>query len=97
MHHLNSHLILAFYRWQKLRTTELTFEKELKDNELVRLTNLERSLRKRIEDILDPQPLKAASAKPPSKANHQTNDIAVNGTPMALNGDTKKKGKKKND
>ena len=80
------------FSWQKLRTTDLSFEKELQDNDLSRLTNLERSIRKRIEDILDPQPPKITHIKASTKAETNTHHL----TSANRNGDTKKKGKKKN-
>jgi COMPASS component SPP1 len=43
------------HRWQKLRSSELKFEKESKENQLSNLTLKEREVRKRIEDILSPQ------------------------------------------
>ncbi|KAG6336952.1 hypothetical protein ID866_2146 [Astraeus odoratus] len=41
--------------WQKLRTAEVTLEKEMKEGILGKLTTSEREIRKRIEDILYPR------------------------------------------
>ena len=43
------------FRWQKLRVTELNFERQGKETQLTNLTSKEREIRKRIEDILCPQ------------------------------------------
>lgn len=49
-------------RWQKLRSAEVAFEKEMKEMGLSKLATSEREIRKRIEDITDPQqPLSAAN------------------------------------
>jgi len=78
--------------WQKIRAAEISFEKEVKEAGLLKLTTQEREIRKRIEDLLDPQgrnphssaPLKSGGRKPP-----------VNGHTKRANGDIAKKGKKK--
>ena len=44
-----------FNRWQKLRLAEVRFEKECKEDLLVKLTTQEREIRSRIEDILHPK------------------------------------------
>lgn len=41
--------------WQKLRTAEVSFDKEMTEGILLKLTTREREIRKRIEDILYPQ------------------------------------------
>jgi COMPASS component SPP1 len=64
----------------------------VKEAGLLKLTTQEREIRKRIEDLLDPQarnlhsptPMKSSSRKPP-----------VNGHTKRANGDIVKKGKKK--
>jgi len=76
--------------WQKLRAAEVSFEKEMKEAVLQKLTTREREIRKRIEDLLDPQARSMPSSSP-------TNiKLQVNGyTKTILNGDVGRKGKKK--
>lgn len=80
--------------WQKLRIAEVEFDKEIKDQALQKLTKLEREIRKRVEDILDPQ-VHLSNAKilePSSPLSRPT----VNGlSKHKPNGDLRKKGKKK--
>ncbi|KAI9445275.1 hypothetical protein H4582DRAFT_2125647 [Lactarius indigo] len=80
--------------WQKLRIAEVEFDKEIKDQALQKLTKLEREIRKRVEDILDPQ-VHLGNAKmlePSSPLSRPT----VNGqSKHKPNGDIRKKGKKK--
>lgn len=80
--------------WQKLRIAEVEFDKEIKDQALQKLTKLEREIRKRVEDILDPQVhLGSAKMLEPSSPLSRP---AVNGqTKHKPNGDLRKKGKKK--
>jgi len=79
--------------WQKLRAAEVSFEKEMKETVLSKLTTREREIRKRIEDILDPQ----AHSLPPSAPLKSTNGKSqVNGHAKTnSNGDVGRKGKKK--
>ncbi|KAH9175280.1 hypothetical protein EDB89DRAFT_1946359, partial [Lactarius sanguifluus] len=80
--------------WQKLRIAEVEFDKEIKDQALQKLTKLEREIRKRVEDILDPQ-VHLSNAKilePSSPLSRPT----VNGlSKHKPNGEVRKKGKKK--
>ncbi|KAI9460957.1 hypothetical protein BJY52DRAFT_240737 [Lactarius psammicola] len=80
--------------WQKVRVAEVEFDKEIKDQALQKLTKLEREIRKRVEDILDPQ-VHLGNTKmlePSSPLSRPT----VNGqSKHKPNGDLRKKGKKK--
>ena len=53
--HLSDMLLIHWFRWQKLRLTEVSLEKEITEGILTKLTTREREIRKRIEDILYPQ------------------------------------------
>lgn len=53
--HLSDVLLIHLVRWQKLRTAEVSFDKEMTEGILLKLTTREREIRKRIEDILYPQ------------------------------------------
>ena len=83
-----------YLSWQKVRMAEVEFDKEIKDQALQKLTKLEREIRKRVEDILDPQ-VHLSNAKmlePSSPLSRPT----VNGqSKHKPNGDLRKKGKKK--
>jgi len=84
--------------WQKLRVADVEFDKETKDQALQKLTKLEREIRKRVEDILDPHahPDKAKMLEPTSPRVPVLSRTAVNGQPKHRpNGDHTKKGKKK--
>jgi COMPASS component SPP1 len=71
---------------------EVEFDKEIKDQALQKLTKLEREIRKRVEDILDPQVHNAKMLEPSSPLSRPT----VNGqSKHKPNGDLRKKGKKK--
>jgi len=79
--------------WQKLRAAEISFEKETKEAALQKLTTREREIRKRIEDILDPQARNAPSSAPSKSTSSKTQ---VNGhAKTSSNGNVAKKGKKK--
>ena len=79
-------------RWQKLRAAEVSFEKEMKESVLLKLTTREREIRKRIEDLLDPQARNLPHSTPLKSANGKQ----VNGHAKAnSNGDIIRKGKKK--
>ncbi|KAI6133098.1 hypothetical protein EDD16DRAFT_1734430 [Pisolithus croceorrhizus] len=62
--------------WQKLRMAEVSFEKEMKEGVLVKLTTCEREIRKRIEDILYP-PAHSTSQKAPVPPSPE---LRLNGT-----------------
>lgn len=79
-------------RWQKLRAAEVSFEKEVKEGALSKLTTQEREIRKRIEDLLDPQ-ARDLHSSPTLKSSGRR--APVNGHTKRANGDTVKKGKKK--
>jgi len=79
--------------WQKLRAAEVSFEKEMKEVVLQKLTTREREIRKRIEDLLDPQAHNMPSSTPLKSANGKPQ---INGHAKASsNGDLGRKGKKK--
>jgi COMPASS component SPP1 len=84
-------------RWQKLRSAEVLFEKDMKETALSKLTTREREVRKRIEDILDPQSSRSAneaSAKAPLKSLN-TKPSANGHTKPKVNGEVKKGKKRK--
>ena len=84
--------------WQKLRMADVEFDKETKDQALQKLTKLEREIRKRVEDILDPQAHldKAKMLEPSSPRVPALSRPTVNGQPKHKpNGDQHKKGKKR--
>lgn len=73
---------VVVFRWQKLRSAEVQFEKEAKEAAIAKLTTQERELRRKIEDVLDPS--RASTA-----ATTNTNSTMTNGnTPplQSLNG-----------
>jgi COMPASS component SPP1 len=80
--------------WQAVRQKDVCQEKEKKEDALSKLTTREREIRKRIEDIVDPQERncadsdKAAAKLPSAK---QTNGSNRGKTHV----DTSKKGKKR--
>ncbi|KAF8912703.1 hypothetical protein CPB84DRAFT_1841149 [Gymnopilus junonius] len=89
--------------WQSVRLKDVAKEKEKKEEALAKLTTREREIRKRIEDMLDPQNTKSKTAlvkdtnsNAPLKAS---NTKVVNGHPKskgtAANGEALKKGKKR--
>ncbi|KAA1468206.1 hypothetical protein DENSPDRAFT_770501 [Dentipellis sp. KUC8613] len=85
--------------WQKLRLAEVQFEKEMKEQALLKLTTRERKIRTRIEDILDPHARVSATCNSvhttPQKA---TTLPSTNGQPKPkapVHADSSKKGKKK--
>ncbi|THH19857.1 hypothetical protein EW146_g1387 [Bondarzewia mesenterica] len=87
-------------RWQKLRIAEIQFDKEMKDSALQKLTTREREIRKRIEDIVDPQAhLSTTTSNPPphpAPLKNSNTPPAHHGHPKTkVNGDTTKKGKKR--
>lgn len=84
--------------WQKLRVADVEFDKETKDQALQQLTKLEREIRKRVEDILDPQAHldKAKMLEPSSPRVPLLSSSTLNGQPKHKpNGDQTKKGKKR--
>ncbi|KAH9984681.1 hypothetical protein BJV74DRAFT_797182 [Russula compacta] len=84
--------------WQKLRVADVEFDKETKDQALQKLTKLEREIRKRVEDILDPHAHldKAKLLEPSSPRVSVLSRSAVNGQAKHRpNGDQTKKGKKR--
>jgi len=85
--------------WQKLRIADVEFDKETKDQALQKLTKLEREIRKRVEDILDPHAHldKAKMLEPSSpRVPVLSRSTTVNGQPKHKpNGDQTKKGKKR--
>ena len=81
------------FRWQKLRAAEVSFEKEMKEAVLLKLTTREREIRKRIEDLLDPQARTMPSSTPVKPTNGK---LQVNGRAKTNpNGEGGRKGKKK--
>ncbi|KAI0051689.1 hypothetical protein FA95DRAFT_193514 [Auriscalpium vulgare] len=87
--------------WQKLRIAEVQFEKEMKDQALEKLTTREREIRKRVEDIVDPQARLAAANNtavyaPSPKPLPMESKPTLNGhSKTRPNGEPVKKGKKK--
>ncbi|KAI0078915.1 hypothetical protein K474DRAFT_1683555 [Panus rudis PR-1116 ss-1] len=75
--------------WQKLREAEVQFEKESMEATLAKLTAQERAIRKRIEDVMNPD-AQTVEEEMPLKPAHQPNGVAKPTT----NG-TSKKGKKR--
>src|SRR5882762_1430705 len=84
-------------RWQKLRAAEIQFEKEMKEQALLTLTTREREIRKRMEDIVDPQArMSTMNGAPYSSPQKPSSKPSINGhTKARSNGDAIKKGKKK--
>jgi COMPASS component SPP1 len=86
------------FSWQKLRIADVEFDKETKDQALQKLTKLEREIRKRVEDILDPHAHldKAKMLEPSSPRVPVLSRATLNGqVKHKPNGDQTKKGKKK--
>jgi COMPASS component SPP1 len=84
--------------WQKLRVADVEFDKETKDQALQKLTKLEREIRKRVEDILDPHAHldKTKMLEPSSPRVPVLSRSTLNGQPKHKpNGDQTKKGKKR--
>ncbi|KAG8219847.1 hypothetical protein J3R82DRAFT_825 [Butyriboletus roseoflavus] len=65
--------------WQKLRAAEVSFDKETKEGILLKLTTREREIRKRIEDMLYPQPTGTLQA--PYEPPHR--EVQLNGSENA--------------
>ena len=85
-----------YFSWQKLRMAEVEFDKEIKDQALQKLTKLEREIRKRVEDILDPQVhLGNAKMLEPSSPLSLSMPTTNGQSKHKPNGDLRKKGKKK--
>jgi len=92
-------------RWQNVRYKDVSKEKEKKEEALTKLTTREREIRKRIEDMLDPQDKKnsnTTSTNPTAKettAHAPLKTKAVNGHPKSKGAtstaDNLKKGKKR--
>jgi COMPASS component SPP1 len=77
---------------------EVEFDKETKDQALQKLTKLEREIRKRVEDILDPQapPRQSKDARTLFTSVPLLSSSTLNGqSKHKPNGDQTKKGKKK--
>ena len=92
--------LVGLFSWQKLRIADVEFDKETKDQALQKLTKLEREIRKRVEDIVDPHAHldKAKMLEPSSPRVPILPRPAVNGQPKHKpNGDQTnlKKGKKR--
>lgn len=66
----HSFFFSLFIRWQTVRYKDVCKEKEKKEEALAKLTTREREIRKRIEDMLDPQ-----NTNNPATANHTTIQI----------------------
>jgi hypothetical protein len=67
------------FRWQKLQSAEVGFEKEMKETALSNLAAREREIRKRIEDITDlQQPIESGSSGP--QLNGRVGKTKVNGS-----------------
>jgi COMPASS component SPP1 len=82
--------------WQKLRVADVEFDKETKDQALQKLTKLEREIRKRVEDILDPHAhLDKAKMLEPSSPRVPVLSTLNEQTKHKPNGDQTKKGKKR--
>ena len=64
----------SFPRWQRLRVAEVEFEIHQKDLGLKKLAETERDIRRRIEDIVDPQVGPAQV-----QVNGKENKVEVNG------------------
>jgi COMPASS component SPP1 len=73
---------------------EVEFDKEIKDQALQKLTKLEREIRKRVEDILDPQ-VHLGNAKMLEPSSPLSRPPANGQSKHKPNGDMRKKGKKK--
>jgi COMPASS component SPP1 len=92
-------------RWQTVRYKDVSKEKEKKEEALMKLTTRERELRKRIEDMLDPQDKNnsnTTSTHPTAKettVHAPLKTKAVNGHPKSKGAtstaDNLKKGKKR--
>jgi COMPASS component SPP1 len=79
-----------------LRVADVEFDKETKDQALQKLTKLEREIRKRVEDILDPHAHLDKILEPSSPRVPVLPRPTVNGQPKHKpNGDQAKKGKKR--
>jgi COMPASS component SPP1 len=84
------------FSWQKLRSAEVLFEKEMKDRALSKLTTKEREIRKRIEDYLDPQSRHVNDSPPKSPLKSSNAKPIINGhTKTKMNGEAKKGKKRK--
>ncbi|KAI0271367.1 hypothetical protein BC834DRAFT_966858 [Gloeopeniophorella convolvens] len=91
--------------WQKLRAAEVEFDKEMRDQALEKLTKLEREIRTRVEDILDPQMSVGAAEGAGTGAGLEPSSplVPTLAKPPVLNGQAKhrpngeqgKKGKKR--
>jgi COMPASS component SPP1 len=96
--------------WQTVRYKDIAKEKEKNDEALSKLTTREREIRKRIEDMLDPQKADTATTTPAATSSKEdassrptlkaTNKAAVNGHSKAKaaatsTDATSKKGKKR--
>ncbi|KAH7883630.1 hypothetical protein F5I97DRAFT_1894403 [Phlebopus sp. FC_14] len=78
--------------WQKLRTAEVSFEKEMKEGLLLKLTTREREIRKAIEDMLYPQ--SSTASQTPRTAVRL--EVQLNGSNQSrTNGDISERMKKK--
>jgi len=71
---------LFSFRWQKLRSAEVAFEQQLKETALSALATNEREIRKRIEDITDPQrPISLTVSNSVPQLNGRSDKPTING------------------
>ncbi|OBZ80046.1 Set1 complex component spp1 [Grifola frondosa] len=78
--------------WQKLRSGEIDFDKDLKERAILALTTQEREIRKQIEDTMDPQ---AKTSVVPTSPLINGKTLANGMLEIKVNGDSIKKGKKR--
>lgn len=84
------------HRWQKLRSAEVSFEKQTLEDALLRLTTQEREIRKHIEDVVDPKAQTSVPDVMGLPLQPLNGDVFANGLPKAkTNGEAVKKGKKR--
>ncbi|KAF8168059.1 hypothetical protein B0H34DRAFT_684045 [Crassisporium funariophilum] len=83
--------------WQTVRYKDVCKEKEKKEEALAKLTTREREIRKRIEDMLDPQSRTASETTTSVAPLKSSNAKLVNGHPKtkATTAESLKKGKKR--
>ncbi|KAI0963525.1 hypothetical protein AcW1_000576 [Taiwanofungus camphoratus] len=82
--------------WQKLRSAEVSFEKQTLEDALLRLTTQEREIRKHIEDVVDPKAQTSVPDVMGLPLQPLNGDVFANGLPKAkTNGEAVKKGKKR--
>lgn len=87
-------VLTCTFRWQSIRSKDVSKEKEKKEEALLKLTTREREIRKRIEDIVEPF---NRSCIDPFTAAPLKSSKLVNGSGKSKsNGDSKKGKKRKN-